>query len=279
MDDPDLRVADMRWREGGSGRALYERGHIPGAVFLDWATDLIDPEAAVAFMLAPPERFASAMERVGIGDDTMVVAYADELGSGPFRLWWACRIYGHENVAVLDGGLEKWMAEGRPVTSEAPAPRPATWIPRRGAPLGCGTDEIAAAAEEPGAVVLDARPVEMFRGQAVWTETESVPAGADGVARTPGGDVRAGRIPWAKHLPVEEIYRDDRTMKSPEELRRLLAPLGVSPGSRAITYCSVGIAASALLFALGRAGLADVTMYDAGWEEWGRDPERPVARG
>src|SRR5207245_2732956 len=175
-------VVDMRWRESGSGRQVYERGHIPGARYLDWSTDLVDPDAPVAFTLAPPGRFAAAMARCGIDDETTVVAYADGMGNGPFRLWWASRGYGHDDVAGLDGGFGRWC-------------------------------------------------------------------------------------------------RPDHTMKSPEELRALFAAVGVAPSTRAITYCGCGISASALLFAATLAGIEDVTLYDASWEEWGRDPELPVARG
>ena len=119
LDDPTVVVVDMRWRPDGSGPELYAAGHVPGAVYVDWSSDIVDAEHPVKFMLAPPERFAAAMDRLGIGDDTVVVAYADEHGSGPFRLWWACRVYGHDNVVVLDGGWEKWTAEGRPVPAGA----------------------------------------------------------------------------------------------------------------------------------------------------------------
>src|SRR6476659_8468498 len=91
--DPGLVPLDMRWREDGSGRRLYAAGHVPGAAYLDWAADIVDPDHETAFMLAPAVRFAAAMERVGVADDATVVAYSDEWGSGPFRLWWACRRY------------------------------------------------------------------------------------------------------------------------------------------------------------------------------------------
>src|SRR5689334_13416773 len=110
LGDPDMVVVDCRWREDGSGPARYAAGHIPGAVHLDWSTDLVEPDAPVAFTLASPERFARVMESRGIGDDSTVVAYADVRGSGPFRLWWACRVYGHDIVRVLDGGLDAWRA-------------------------------------------------------------------------------------------------------------------------------------------------------------------------
>jgi thiosulfate/3-mercaptopyruvate sulfurtransferase len=279
LEEPELVLVDLRWREDGSGKARYEQGHIEGARFVDWATDIADPCHRRAFMLPPPDSFAATMESLGIGDASLVVAYADDRGSGPHRLWWACRVYGHENVRVLDGGLEKWTAEGRPLETEAPHSRSVTWTPRPQAGLLATSADVKAARFDPNVVVLDSRPPEQFRGEAVWFETGAIPADADGIARTPRGTLRAGRIPWALNLPAAELYRDDGTMKAGSELQALLRPLGVNPDSGAITYCGVGISAAALLFALTSAGIERASLYDASWDEWGRDPALPVVRG
>jgi thiosulfate/3-mercaptopyruvate sulfurtransferase len=279
LDDHDMVLVDMRWREDGSGRVRYERGHIPGATYLDWSTDLIDPEGAVAFTLAGPDRFGRAMEVHGIGDDTKVVAYADGMGSGPFRLWWASRFYGHDNVRVLDGGLDKWRAEGRPVSRDPVTRAPARWTPRWSEGLLATADDVAAAAGRGNTLILDSRPPEQFRGEFVWFETGQVAAGSDGIARTPRGEIRAGHMPGALNVPYSSLYNEDFTMKGPDELRATLAEAGLLGASKAITYCGCGISASALLFALNLAGVEDAALYDASWEEWGRDPVRPVARG
>jgi thiosulfate/3-mercaptopyruvate sulfurtransferase len=233
-------------------------------------------------MLAGPKRFGEAMARCGIGDHTVVVAYSDGFGSGPHRLWWASRVYGHDTVRVLDGGFEKWVREDRPISTEQPAPRPPAPAWRARPPdqrLIATVEDVERAGEGDDVVLLDARRPEQFRGEAVWYETGAIQAGPDGIARTPRGDIRAGRIPWAVSLPWSDLYRDDRTMKSPAELRQALARAGVREPRKAITYCGVGISASALLFALTLAGVEHAALYDGSWEEWGRDPARPLARG
>jgi thiosulfate/3-mercaptopyruvate sulfurtransferase len=280
LEDPAIAVVDMRWREDGSARRLFGEGHIPGAVFIDWATDLVDPDHRYAFMMAPAERFAALMQDHGIGDDTTVVAYADEHGSGPFRLWLGSRLYGHESVRVLDGGLGRWVEEGRPLSrQDTPRSFAGRWSPKTGEPVLASADEVASAAFDPDVVVLDSRPAEQFLGEAVWFETGAVAAGADGIARTPRGELRAGRIPWARNVPVATLYGADGSMKSAEELRALFAGVGVGPQTRVITYCGVAISASGLAFGLDLAGVRDVAVYEASWEEWGRDLGRPVARG
>jgi thiosulfate/3-mercaptopyruvate sulfurtransferase len=278
LADPDLVVVDMRWREDGSARTLYEQGHIPGATYLDWSTDLVDADSPVAFTLADSQQFGGVMEAHSIGDDTSVVAYADQMGSGPYRLWWACRVYGHDTVRILDGGLDKWMHEGRTVSADPVAPRRARWTPKPSIEMVATSEDVAKAMESSELAVLDSRPPEQFRGEFVWFETRPVAVGPDGIARTPRGEIRAGHIPGARNIPYASLYRQDFTMKDPEELRGLLAAADVDGNAKAITYCGCGISASALLFALKRAGVDDAALYDASWEEWGRDPRRPVDR-
>ena len=187
-------------------------------------------------------------------------------------------MYGHDNVHVLDGGMEKWVGEGRPLTADRPPPRPAGWTPRPTRRYVATAADVEYAGGRPDVVVLDSRPPEQFRGKAVWYESGPVPADPDGVARTPRGPIRAGRIPGAVNVPAAALYRPDFTMKASEELRGVLSRAGLTPGCGAIAYCGVGVSATALLFALHLAGYEDAALYDASWEEWGRDPKRPVVR-
>ena len=280
LEDPDLVVVDLRWDEEGRGRARYEEGHVPGARFLDWATDLVDPDHELAFMLADPERFAAALERSGISDHSVVVAYADAGHSGPFRLWWGCGVYGHpDQICILDGGLEAWVGEGHALSGDVPNEPEGSWTPRPGTDLTATRADVLATRDDENAVLLDSREPDKFRGTTVWFETGAIAADADGVASTPRGSLRAGRVPWAVSVPWSRLYGPDLRMRSREELSALFASVGAAPGRRAITYCGVGISASALLYALKRAGIEQAALYDAGWDEWGRDPELPVARG
>lgn len=277
LHDPDLRIVDMRWRGDGSGQQLYMQGHIPGAVHLDWHSDLNGGSSDD--LLLPPERFAALMASSGIGADTLVVGYADSDHSGAARLWWALHYHGHEQVAVLNGGIDKWLAEGWPLTTAVPQPAAALFTPRLQPRWLATADEIAATLENAaaGAQLVDTRPPEQYAGLAVWSPQGSryLPPGqlrveVDGLA------LRAGHIPGARHLHSVDNLAPDWTYRSPAELARLAEEAGIGPDRRVILYCGVGISASLGLFALHLAGFDDLALYDASWREWGADPLRPV---
>jgi thiosulfate/3-mercaptopyruvate sulfurtransferase len=282
LDDPDLRVVDARWRGDGSGRRLYLAGHIAGAVHLDWDLDLSYTSGGLPNLLLPADRFAAVMAAAGIGDGMPVVAYADTDHSGAARLWWALRYYGHDQVAVLNGGMTKWGAEGRPLSTAPPAPRPAHFTPRPRPDMLATAADVGQALADPGAAahLVDTRPHEQYAGRAIWTPGGSLylPPGQDWVGLE-GRVIRGGRIPGAVHLHASaNLDPHDWTYLPPERLRERAQAAGLDPERRVITYCGVGISASLGLFALYLAGFRNLALYDASWVEWGSDPARPVER-
>jgi thiosulfate/3-mercaptopyruvate sulfurtransferase len=272
----------MRWRGDGSGREVYESGHIPGAIHLDWQRDLSwTDERGVRDLLLPPERFAAVMEAAGVGDETLVVAYTEADHSGAARLWWALHYYGHDQVAVLNGGWTKWVAEGRAVSTEVPHPPTSIFTPQ---PLPnwlatAGEIEHAVIEAMPGVRLVDSRPPEQYCGHAIWTPHGSLylPPGQDWIEVAGGRLMRAGHIPGAANIHAStNLNQSNWTYLPAEELRDKARKAGIEPEQRVITYCGVGISASLGLFALYLAGYRDVALYDASWEEWGTDPKWPV---
>ena len=282
LSDGNVRIVDARWRGDGSSRELYQRGHLPGAVHLDWHADLSwTDERGVRNLLLPSEPFAAVMEAVGIGDQTRVVAYAETDHSGAARLWWALRFYGHEQVAVLNGGWTKWVAEGRPVSTERLQPVPTRFSPRPQPQWLATAAEIEHALSESNGMVrlVDTRPPEQYAGRAIWTPDGSrwFPPGQDWLELADGRVMRGGHIPGALHLHASSnLNAVDWTFRDPAAIYELARTRGIEPAHRVITYCGVGISASLGLFALHLAGYRNLALYDASWEEWGTDPTRPI---
>ncbi|MEP7357833.1 MAG: sulfurtransferase, partial [Anaerolineales bacterium] len=267
-------------------RALFQAGHIPGAVPLDWHFDLSHTVDGLRDMLLPPEQFAAIMAAAGIGDDTTVVAYAETDHSGAARVWWALRYYGHEQVAVLDGGLNKWQVEERPIATGDTASNDAQahFTARPQSQWLATGDEIQQAldAARGEVALIDTRPLEQYVGQAVWTPRGSryLTRGSPTIDIGARGPMRSGHIPTAVHLHASaNLDPTTWTYLSPEVLRARVEAAGVQPARRVITYCGVGISASLGLFSLYLAGYRNLALYDGSWEEWGTDPSRPVETG
>jgi thiosulfate/3-mercaptopyruvate sulfurtransferase len=266
LGDPRLVVVDVRHdltQPEAWGETQYRAGHVPGARFVHVDRDLSAPKTGKngRHPLPAPEVAAAAFGRLGIGDSTQVVAYDQQQGMYAARLWWMLRWLGHDAVAVLDGGFEKWRREGRPVTTEGPAVTPAAFTVRRVAPT-VDADAILASLAARSLVVVDARAPERFRG-------ESEPF-----------DPVAGRIPGAVNRPASQNLAADATFKPAAELRadfeRLLAG---APAERVVHSCGSGVTACHNLLAMEVAGLGTTKLYPGSWSEWCADPSRPVARG
>jgi thiosulfate/3-mercaptopyruvate sulfurtransferase len=292
----EVRVIDARWRGSADpgevrSRALFALGHIPDAVPLDWQFDLAytDPSGVRARLL-PPDRFAVLMDRLGLTPAIPIVAYADRDYSGAARVWWALRYYGFTNVAVLDGGWDAWLAEGRAMEktgavgsrAEEPLVTKAT-VGQARADLLATADEVQRAldAADPMVAFVDSRPREKYEGRAVWTPLGSryLAPGETTIDIGARGPLRAGRLPGAIHLnSSSNLDRATWMYLPPEVLRARALAAGLRPEQRIITYCGVGISASLTLFALHLAGFPDLALYDGSWEEWSTDPQQPIER-
>ncbi|GAB4516658.1 MAG: sulfurtransferase [Anaerolineae bacterium] len=236
----------------------YLESHIPGAVFVDWVHDITDPASPNAAQIAQPEAYAALMGQLGIGDDTFVVAYDDASGMFAARLWWSLNYYGHPQVAVLDGGWGKWLAEGRPITSELPHITPATFTPRPVPALRRTVDEVQAALNT-DTVLLDVRTPGEFSGEASRAK-------------------RAGHIPGAVNLSRGALVHPDGTLLGVEALREKFGLVGITDESpEVVVYCNGGVSASYGLLALQVAGITHAAVYDGSWKEWGNDETRPIA--
>ncbi len=285
LADGDVRVVDARWRGDGTGRELYRQGHLPGAAHLDWQHDLSWTDGrGVGYLLLPPEPFAAVMAAAGIGDRTRVVAYAETNHSGAARLWWALRFYGHDQVAILNGGWTRWVVEGLPVETEVPPPALTTFTPRMRPRLFALAHEIEQSLHEADVRVrlVDTRPAEQYVGRAIWTPRGSLflPSGQSWIALADGRVMRGGHIPGAVHLHASRLLHPvEWTYLPRESLLALARGAGLDPQQRVITHCGSGISASLGLFALHLAGYRDIALYDASWEEWGTEPALPVERG
>lgn len=263
LDDRNLRVVDARWPtpERG-GQAAYLDGHIPGAVYLDVTRDIADPDDPIAVQIAPPQRFAEAISRAGIGDETVVVAYDDAGGTVAARLWWALLYYGHHQAKILNGGIRKWKAENRPLAVEVPSYPPANFSQRRDPALRSTLGEVEAARRNGDTLILDARIAAQFRGEQT------------------GGMPRAGHIPGSINVPFTRTFaRGNQELLPADELAALYRQAGALGHPRVITTCGAGVAAAGALFCLRLLGYENASVYDGSWDEWSRHPELPVATG
>jgi len=265
MAASDLRIVDASSHLPDAGRNAkdeYESGHVPGAVFMDLA-ELADPAAGIENTLPSPEKFASRMAALGLGDGSRIVVYDDSAIHTAARAWFMLRLFGAQNVAILDGGLGKWSAEARPIEGGSRALRnrhytawqAASRLRDKAAVLA----NIAAKAEQ----VVDARGAGRFSG----------------ASPEPRPGMAAGHIPGALNVPYTALYKTDGTFKDKADLRAVFEGAGVDLSKPIITSCGSGMTACVLIFALHLLGKDDVALYDGSWAEWGADPATPKATG
>ena len=266
LDAPDLIIFDASWHLPTAGRdakAEYLAEHIPGALFFD-IDDLTDEKSSLPHMLPSTVKFASRMKKMGIGDGMRIIVY-DSLGLfSAARAWWTFRAMGHEDVAVLDGGLKKWKAEGRPLEDGTPPKRTERhFTPLMNSALIRDMDDMKKVVAK-RAQIVDARSAARFEG----TEPEPRPG------------LRSGHLPGSRNVPAQSLINDDGTLKSEAELSKIFADAGIDWRQPVVTTCGSGVTASILSLALAVLGQTNAAVYDGSWAEWGIDGnDLPIETG
>jgi thiosulfate/3-mercaptopyruvate sulfurtransferase len=263
LGDPKLRIVDCRFSFEAEARGEYLKSHLPGAVHVDWSRDIAAPPPSSGhpkYMLSAPSDFAATMGRLGIGDDTFVVGYDAEGGHHAARLWLALRRYGHDGMAVMEGGIQKWVREGRPVEPGEVSVKPLTFTPRPREGVIATKEDVLGGVRRGDPWLLD------VRRDSEYTGVE---------ARAKHG----GHVPGAVNVLWRDALRDDWTLKDPDALEQLYIDAGFGPETSTITYCQAGVRAAFTHLVLTALGHDDVRTYDGSWEEWGNRDDVPIVVG
>jgi len=266
LNTPGLIVLDGSWHLPTANRdpkAEFLAEHIPGAVFFD-IDDLSDEKSPLPHMLPSTIKFSSRMKKMGVGDGMKIVVYDTQGLFSAARVWWTFRAMGHEDVAVLDGGLKKWKAEGRPLEDGSPSRRfERHFTPRQNAGLIRDQHDIAAIVAKGHVQLVDARSAARFEGR----EAEPRPG------------LRSGHIQGSRNVPASTLINADGTLKSKPELIEIFAKAGIDPKQPVVTTCGSGVTATILSLALAVIGQTNAAVYDGSWAEWGVEGGPPIATG
>jgi thiosulfate/3-mercaptopyruvate sulfurtransferase len=266
LDAPGMRIVDASWFMPGDARdakALYRERRIPGAVFFD-IDEIADTESALPHMLPSPEKFASRMRKLGIGDGMKIIVYDNAGIFSAARVWWTFRVMGHEDVAVLDGGFPAWERAGLPIEDGAPMPRGERHFSVQfRADLVADLADMRRIVERTRAPVLDARPGPRFRGEAA----------------EPRAGLRSGHMPGAINMPFATLIGAGGLLRSREELATIFAEAGVELKQAPVCSCGSGVTAPIIALALARLGRWDARVYDGSWAEWAARDDTAVVQG
>jgi thiosulfate/3-mercaptopyruvate sulfurtransferase len=266
LEAPDIRIVDGSFylpAQKRNPRAEYESQHIPGAVFFD-IDEIADTTSSLPHMLPSPEKFSARVRKLGLGDGNKIVIYDTTPMTGAARVWWMFRAMGHKDVAILDGGLPKWMAEGRPVTDDPPLPRNRHFTARLDNTLVRSLEDVTELIQSKREQIVDARAAARFRGE----------------APEPRAGLRGGHMPGAFNLPYNELI-DPRTgtMLPSEQIANRIAGSGIDPTKKVTASCGSGVTACVVALGLYLIGAPHAAVYDGSWTEWGGRDDTPIVTG
>ena len=264
LGSPDVRVVDATWylpSQGRDAKAEYAAAHIPGAVYFD-IDDIADDSSPLPHMLPSPAKFSARVRKLGLGDGVRIVVYDANRFMASARVWWMFRLFGHGDVAVLDGGLAKWRAEGRPVDDQPVRPVERHFTARMNNMLVRDLDQMRANLARRTEQIIDVRSAGRFNA----------------AAPEPRPGLRSGHIPGSVNLPFSDLVAADATLKPRAVLQERVTQAAIDLDRPIVASCGSGVSAAVLSLALFTLGYPQAAVYDGSWSEWGSRTDTPIAR-